>query len=128
MSNLRFALRTLAKTPVISAIAVLSLALGIGANSAMFSLFDQILLKPLPVVEPDRLVNLFDTGPKSGSMSANSAGANTYVFSAPMLRDLEKTSVFAGVAGHRSFGGNVSLRGQTSSSTGLFVSGQYFQI
>lgn len=128
MSDFRFALRTLAKTPVISGVAVLSLALGIGANSAMFSLFDQILLRPLPVVEPDRLVNLTDAGPKSGSMSANSAGNDTYVFSAPMLRDLEKTTVFQGVAGHRSFGGNVAFRGQTSSSTGLFVSGQYFAL
>ncbi|BDC50321.1 hypothetical protein F183_A26370 [Bryobacterales bacterium F-183] len=126
MSDLRFAVRTLAKTPVISAVAVLSLALGIGANSAMFSLFDQILMKPLAVHAPEGLVNLRDEGPKMGSSSANDSGGPSYVFSAPMLRDLEKSNVFEGVAGFRNFGANVAFRGQTSSSLGLFVSGQYF--
>ena len=49
MRNLRLAFRTLARTPFVSLVAVLSLALGLGANSAIFSLFNQILLRPLPV-------------------------------------------------------------------------------
>ena len=61
------AFRTLAKTPFVTTIAVLSLALGIGANAAIFSLFDQMLLRPLPVHEPERLVNLSAPGPKPGS-------------------------------------------------------------
>ena len=55
MANLRLAFQTLKKTPFVTAIAVLSLALGIGANAAIFSLFDQMLLRALPVQEPDRL-------------------------------------------------------------------------
>ncbi|MGH7734319.1 MAG: hypothetical protein ACREOE_11630, partial [Gemmatimonadales bacterium] len=64
MRQIRYALRTLFKTPFVTAVAVLSLALGIGANSAIFSLFDQMLLKPLPVPHPDELVNLGAPGPK----------------------------------------------------------------
>ena len=62
MRNLKLAFRTLAKTPFVTTIAVLSLALGIGANAAIFSLFDQMLLRPLPVREPARLVNLAAPG------------------------------------------------------------------
>ena len=58
MLNLKFALRTLFKTPFVTVVAIVSLALGIGANAAIFSLFNQMLLRPLPVAEPGRLVNL----------------------------------------------------------------------
>ncbi|HXJ29139.1 MAG TPA: hypothetical protein VNG35_00790, partial [Gemmatimonadales bacterium] len=58
MRQLAFAFRTLFRTPFVTTIAVLSLALGIGANAAIFSMFDQIMLRPLPVPEADRLVNL----------------------------------------------------------------------
>ena len=74
MNGLKLALRTLAKTPFITGIAVLSLALGIGANAAIYSLFDQMLLRSLPVQEPDRLVNLSAPGPKPGSQSCGQAG------------------------------------------------------
>ena len=60
--------------PVVTTIAVLSVALGIGANVAIFSIFNQILLRPLPVHEPDRLVNLVSPGPRSGSVSCGQAG------------------------------------------------------
>jgi hypothetical protein len=63
MHELRFAIRSLLKTPIVTAIAVLSVALGIGANVAIFSIFNQTLLRPLPVREPDRLVNLVSPGP-----------------------------------------------------------------
>jgi hypothetical protein len=52
MRDIRFAFRMLLKTPFVTAVAVLSLALGIGANAAIYSLFDQILLRPLPVATP----------------------------------------------------------------------------
>ena len=58
MANLKLALRTLFKTPFVTAVAVLSLALGIGANAAIFSLFNQMLLRPLPVPKSGNLVNL----------------------------------------------------------------------
>ena len=74
MVRLRLAFRTLAKAPFVTTVAVASLALGIGANAAIFSLFDEMLLQSLPVEEPDQLVNLANPGPKPGSTSCNQAG------------------------------------------------------
>ena len=129
MNAFRYAFRTLAKTPFITAVAVLSLALGIGANTAIFSLFDRMLLRSLPVADPDRLVILRSEGPKSGSVSASNSGNDSYVFSYPMFRDLQKqSSQFTGILGHREFGANLAFRGQTTSSFGLTVSGSYFQV
>ena len=123
MRSLKFAFRTLFKTPFVTAIAILSLALGIGANAAIYSLFDQMLLRPLPVSAPDELVNLSAPGPKPGSTSCNQAGDCEAVFSYPMYRDLEeKQTALAGIAGHVLFGANLSFRGQTMSSEGVLVS------
>jgi predicted permease len=125
--NLRLALRTLFKTPFVTAVAVVSLALGIGANAAIYSLFDEMLLGPLPVREPERLVNLSSEGPKSGSVSCNQAGDCEMVFSYPMFRDLEhKQTAFTGLAAHFIFGVNLAFRGQTLNGEGVFVSGSYF--
>src|SRR6185437_12317579 len=93
MRNLKLAFRTLLKSPFVTAVAVLSLALGIGANAAIFSLFDQLLLRPLPVVHPERLVDLAAHGPMPGSQSCNQAGDCEEVFSYPMFRDLENAHV-----------------------------------
>src|SRR5436309_6210467 len=90
MLNLKFALRTLFKAPFVTIVAIVSLALGIGANAAIFSLFDQLLMQPLPVPEAERLVNLRSPGPKPGSTSCNQAGDCDSVFSFPMFRDLER--------------------------------------
>jgi len=90
MNNLKLAFRTLFKTPFVTIVAVLSLALGIGANAAIFSLFDQLLLRPLPVAQPERLVNMAAPGVQNGSNSCNQAGGCDEVFSYPMFRDLEK--------------------------------------
>jgi len=129
MRNFQFALRTLAKSPIVSIVAILSLALGIGANTAIFSLFEQTLLRKLPAAAPEELVNISANGPRSGSNSTNSAGNQQSIFSYPMFRDLEKTqTVFAGIAAHRSFGANLAYQGQTSSASGMFVSGSYFPI
>ena len=73
MTNLKPAFRTLFKTPFVTAVAIISLALGIGANSAIFSLFSAMLLAPLPVPQPDALVNLAAPGPKPGSHSCGNA-------------------------------------------------------
>jgi len=125
--NIKFALRTLFKTPFVTTIAVVSLAFGIGANTAIFSLFNQMLLKPLPVSSPYELVNLVAPDPKPGSQSCNQAGDCDAVLSYPMYRDLEKaTDVFAGLAAHRAFGANLSYQGQTQNGDGMFVSGSYF--
>ncbi|MBI1876198.1 MAG: ABC transporter permease, partial [Acidobacteria bacterium] len=127
MPNLRLALRTLFKTPFVTVVAILSLALGIGANAAIFSLFNQMLLRPLPVREPNRLVTLAATGPKPGSTSCNQAGDCDVVFSYPMFRDLEKVqTVLTGIAAHRLFGANLAARGQTLNGDGLLVSQRRF--
>ena len=128
MHNIKFAFRTLFKTPFVTTVAVLSLALGIGANTAIFSLFNQMLLQPLPVSDPMTLVNLSAPGPKPGSTSCNQAGDCDDVFSYPMFRDLEKDSEgLSGLAGHRLFGANMAFDGQTINGEGVLVTGGYFQ-
>ena len=119
MSNLKLAFRMLVKTPFVTIVAILSLALGIGANTAIFSVFDQLLRRPLPVEDPERLVNLLAPGPKPGSTSCNSAGPCEAVFSYPMFRDLEKGQTpFTALAAHRLFGANLAANGQTFTGDG----------
>jgi predicted permease len=127
--NLKLALRRLFKTPLVSSVAILSLALGIGANAAIFSLFDQALLRALPVERPGELVNLSNPGPKPGSNSCGQAGSCETVFSYPMFRDLERLqTTFTGIAGHVAFGANLAYQGQTMSGGGMLVSGSYFPV
>ena len=129
MPNLKFAFRTLFKTPFVTIVAIVSLALGIGANAAIFSLFNQLLMKPLPVPEALGLVNLSAPGPKPGSQNCSQAGDCETVFSYPMFRDLEKVQTpFTGIAAHLSFGANLSARGQTQDGEGMLVSGSYFPV
>jgi len=129
MPNFRLALRTLFKTPFVTAVAILSLALGIGANSAIFSLFDQMLLRPLPVPHADALVNFASLGPKPGSNSCGQAGSCDEIFSYPMFRDLERSqTTFTGIATHRNFGASVGYQGTSLSGEGLLVSGSYFPV
>ena len=129
MSNLRLALRMLFRTPALSAIAVLSLAIGIGANAAIFSLYNQMLLRPLPVRDPAGLVNLGAPGPKPGSQSSNQAGSSETTFSYLMFRDLEKAQTrFSGVAAHRILEANVGFKAQTTTGPGMLVSGSYFGV
>ena len=129
MFNLKLALRALFRTPFVTAVAILSLGLGIGANAAIFSLFNQMLLAPLPVPDAHRLVNLTAPGPKSGMTSCGGAGDCDSIFSYPMFRDLEKQQTsFTGIAAHRNFGVNLAYKGQTLSGGGLLVSGSYFQV
>lgn len=129
MRQLKFAFRTLFRTPFVTIIAILSLALGIGANAAIYSMFDQMLLRPLPVAEPIELVNLAAPGPKPGSQSCSQAGGCDDVFSYPMFRDLEKQQKsFTGIAAHVSFGANISIRQQSLDGAGELVSGSYFPV
>ncbi|MGH9203386.1 MAG: ABC transporter permease, partial [Vicinamibacterales bacterium] len=129
MVSPRLAFRTLARTPFVTLVTVLSLALGIGSNAAIFSFFDQILLRRLPVPESDQLVNLSAPGPKPGSQSCSQAGSCEDVFSYPMYRDLEaKQTVLTGLAAHRTFGANLAYKGNTSSADGALVSGSYFPV
>jgi len=127
--NLKLALRRLVKTPFVSLIAIVSLALGIGANAAIFSLFDQTLLRPLQVVRPTELVNLSAPGPKPGSNSCGQAGSCQEIFSYSMFRDIERLQTsLTGVAAHVGFGANLAYHGQTLNGQGMLVSGSYFPV
>ena len=129
MPNLRLAFRTLFASPFIALVAILSLALGIGANSAIFSLFDQMLMRPLPVPNPDELVNLAAPAPKPGSQSCGQAGSCEEIFSYPMFRDLERVQTsFTGIAAHRNFGASLGYQGTSLGGEGLLVSGSYFPV
>jgi putative ABC transport system permease protein len=130
MATLKLAFRTLFKSPLVAVVAIASLALGIGANAAIFSLFDQMLLRAIPVSHPDRLVNLAAPGPKNGSTSCSMPGGCEAVFSYPMFRDLERRtgSAFSGVAAHMPFDANIAFNRQTQNGPALFISGAYFPV
>jgi len=127
LRDVRYAFRTLVRTPFVTTVAVLSLSLGIGASSAIFSLFDEVLLRPLPVPEPGRLVNLSAPGPKPGYGSCGQAGDCDVVFSYRMFRDLEQhQGVFSDLAGHFPFNASVTYQDQPVTGDGVLVSGSYF--
>ncbi|MEO5590476.1 MAG: ABC transporter permease [Gemmatimonadaceae bacterium] len=129
MRNLRLAIRMLVKTPLVTAIAVLSLALGIGANAGIYSLFNQLLLSPLPVTAPGDLVNLSAPGPMQGSNSCNMSGSCENVFSYAMFRDLEqKQQALTGIAAHRIFEASMSIRNEPMVGQASMVSGSYFPV
>ena len=126
-ANLGLALRTLLKSPTVTGVAVVSLALGIGSNAAIFSLYSEILLRPLPVREPERLVNLEAPGPKPGTVTCGAAGGCDEVFSYPMFRDLEREqTVFTDLAAHRAMQVNAAFRSRSIHGTATLVSGSYF--
>jgi predicted permease len=121
--DLRFALRSLRRSPGFTAIAVLSLALGIGANTAIFSLFDQVLLRLLPVRDPDSLVMVASRGSHSG----NNRGANAISY--PMFEDYrERNQVFDGVACRFGTEVNLGWGDATERTTAELVSGNYFEL
>jgi predicted permease len=129
MPNLKLAVRMLAKTPFVTGVAVLSLGLGIGANAAIFSMFDQLLLKSLPVVEPRQLVNISSPGPTPGSNSCNQQGGCDEIFSYPMFRDLERTqTALAGIAASRLFNASLAIDNEPFAGEGVWISGQYFNV
>src|SRR5512145_1279004 len=98
MQELRLAVRSLKKAPVFTAVAVLSLALGIGANTAMFTLVDQILLRMLPVERPEELVQFRLEGGRFGQQS----GDGRHTFSYPeYLKCRDRNTVLAGLSGVR---------------------------
>ena len=126
--NIRFAIRQLRKYPGFTAVAVLTLAVGIGANAAIFSLFHQVLLKHLPVTEPDRLVLLKFAGSDTGHTDSWGGGDNIQ-FSYPMYRDLrDQNSVFDGMLAV--FPAQVGVQWQNASSLARseMVSGNYFSV
>jgi predicted permease len=122
ITDIRYALRMLAKNPAFACVVVLTLALGIGANAAIFSLLDQVLLQSLPVANPDQLVVLSAYDPKEGP---DIDGA----FSYSMYKDLrDRNSAFSGVIARGGTQMNVTYGDQTERVLGELVSGNFFEV
>jgi putative ABC transport system permease protein len=120
--DLRFALRSLRRSPLFTLVAVASLALGIGANTAIFTLIDQLMLRLLPVAQPEQLVMIWSTGPHMG----NNRG--TRMASYPMYEDFQKKAqAFSSVFCRFSTAVSLSFSGQTERVDAELVSGNYFQ-
>ncbi|HEY9233026.1 MAG TPA: ABC transporter permease, partial [Blastocatellia bacterium] len=125
--DIRYGIRTLMKNPGFTAIAVLTLALGLGANTAIFSLTDQILLRRLPVERPEELVVVRSPGPKSGHTWSDGDGSAS--FSYPVYKALrDKNNVFAGLLARFAVPLSVAGDGQTERANGELVSGNYFAV
>ena len=131
LHDVRYGLRMLARSPGLTIVAVLSLALGIGANTAIFSLMDAVMLRALPVEEPGRLV-LFGEGRWGGSTN-DFPDSDWQLFSYPFYRQVEKQNqVFSGVAAIQSIPfrthGTVESKGSIEEINGDLISGTYFSV
>jgi predicted permease len=128
LQDLRYGIRALGRRPLVTSVAVLSLALGIGVNSAIFSLFDRLILRRLAVPSPDEIVLVTSPGPRPGSRSTGDfSGGVDAIFSYPLFRDLEQLKDDGlQLAAYASFGANVAFEGRSAEANGVLVSGQYF--
>jgi predicted permease len=121
LADLRLALRGLRRSPLFSIVAILSLALGIGANTAIFTLIDQVLLRKLPVRDPDQLVMLYQQGSHNGS------NMGTRMHSYPLYQDLQqKGEPLSEVLCRRLVPASVSVDNETERVEAEMVSGNYF--
>ncbi|HKM89212.1 MAG TPA: ABC transporter permease [Candidatus Acidoferrales bacterium] len=120
LQDVRYALRVLRKSPGYTAVCVLTLALGIGANAAIFSVMDSVLLSRLPVKHPEELVLINSWDAKDRVSSS---------FSYPMYQDLrDRNTVFAGVIARGGANFNLSYRGVNERVRGELVSGNYYDV
>jgi putative ABC transport system permease protein len=119
LHDLRFGIRLLAKKPVFTMVAVITLALGIGVNTTAFSIVNAVLRKRLPVPEPDRVVNVYDTD------AQNPEHAVSYP---DYLYYRERNQVFSSVLALSVFKGALTSAGQLQMVFGELVSGNYFQV
>ena len=124
--NLKFVIRSLAKSPALASAAILSLALGIGANTAIFTLTDQILLRVLPVQDPHRLV-LFEW---KGQFIGGTSRGYKESFAYPTYEDLRNGNpgAFTGIAARYQESVDVADKGLAQRATAELVSGNYFDV
>src|SRR6202158_3955014 len=130
--DIRFGARMLAKHPGFTIVAVLTLSLGIGANTGIFTILRQVVLQRLPVPQPEQLVLLYSPGPKQGHVNSDESGApgeeGAESFSYPMYTDLrDRNSVFTGLAAKDTFSATLTYRGNTERTRADVVSGNYFE-
>ncbi len=129
MGRIRFALRSLAKAPLLSLVVVASLGLGIGVNTAIFSLLHQVVLSALPIPHPEQLALLTSPGDlKHGRTADDDSGGQDYIFNWRTFRELEKHTEAADVVGFRTFQSNIAFSRQTVSGSMMLVSGRYFSV
>ena len=120
-ADLRLAVRGLRRNPLFATVAILSLALGIGANTAIFTLIDQILLRKLPVKAPEELVMLYQQGPHMGS------NMGSRMHSYPLYQDYQKRAEpLAEVLCRRLVAASLSIDNQTERVEAEMVSGNFF--
>lgn len=121
--DIRYAFRTLGRAPGFTFVVILMLALGIGSNTAIFSLLDQLLYKPLPVHDPGALVQLDGPGAFRGRTQ------NNQTFSYPMYRDFrDRTEVFSGVLARFSTAATLMTDGSSERVQAEVVTGNYFEV
>jgi predicted permease len=129
LNDVRFCLRGFARRPLFAFVVIVTLALGLSINASIYSIYDQFLLRELPVQAPHELVNLASPGPRQGMTSSNDGGTAEEIFSYPMFRDLERVDgPFVGIAAHRIVDTNLSFDGDTIAGEGMLVSGSYFPL
>jgi len=125
-NDLRFAARTLRRSPGFTLLAVLSLALGIGANTAIFSLLYQVVLRSLPVRDPGALVWLESDDHNFGWTRRDN---NLTVYSYPMYKALrDRNEVFSGLVARSSFPATLAWRGEAVRTTAEVVTGNFFEV
>ena len=125
--DLHYAVRMLRRSPGFTLVAVITLARGIGANTAIFSMTDQVLLRLLPVKNPRELVVLRSPGPKRGHTRTDDDEAAS--FSYPLYKELrDHNQVFSGLLASFDAPLSVSFKGQTERASGQLVSGNYFEV
>jgi predicted permease len=123
LNDLRLGVRGLRQSPLFSTVAILSLALGIGANAAIFRLIDQLLLRTLPVRAPEQLVMLYQQGPHMGS------NMGSRMHSYPLYQDFQKKAEPLGqVLCRRLVPASLSVDNQTERVEAEMVSGNYFSM
>ncbi|HEY6338233.1 MAG TPA: ABC transporter permease [Candidatus Sulfotelmatobacter sp.] len=125
--DVKYGIRTLVKNPGFTVVAMLTLALGIGANTAIFSLTDQVLLRVLPVQDPNQLVVVRAEGWKTGHISSDSDDSTS--FSYPEYKDIrDGVPGFSGLLARYGLALNVAANRATERASGELVSGNYFQV